>query len=111
MEIKESHTAGIIVLEISGRLDSSSAAKLSKWMEASLPNSAALLAVGMQEITFIDSTGLSVLVQAMKRCRERQGSLVLYGMQQSVRMIFELTRLNKAFDIFVNQTEALTGLA
>lgn len=111
MDIIESSNAGIIVVEISGRLDSSSASKLSKWMEGSLPSNAARLAVGMNQVSFIDSTGLSILVQLMKRCRERQGSMVLYGMQQSVRMIFELTRLNKAFDIFVNQTEALASLA
>jgi anti-sigma B factor antagonist len=43
----------------------------------------------------------------MKHSRERNGELRLCGLQQPVRMIFELTRLDRVFEIFPNEEEAL----
>lgn len=49
---------------------------------------------------FIDSTGLGVLVGIYKRCAEAGGSIEIYSMQNpQVKRIFELTRLNKVFQI------------
>ena len=111
MQINERNSNGIFVLALSGRLDAAAAPQLGKWFEKNLPQVQARLAVGMEEVTFIDSSGLSILVQGLKRCRERQGNLVIFGVQQTVRIIFELTRLNKAFDIFVNEAEAIHAIS
>jgi anti-sigma B factor antagonist len=40
------------------------------------------------------------MVRTMKHCRERNGELILCGLRQPVRIIFELTRMDKAFRIF-----------
>ncbi len=58
-------------------------------------------------VQFVDSTALATLVQGMKRCRQLKGDLRLCGLQQPVRMIFELTRLDKAFEIFSGEDEAI----
>lgn len=110
MQINERNSNGVNILSISGRLDAAAAPQLGKWFEKNLPSAQPRLAVGMNEVNFIDSSGLSILVQGLKRCRERQGNLVIFGVQQTVRIIFELTRLNKAFDIYVNEAEALQAL-
>ena len=110
MQINERNVNGVFVLALSGRLEAAVAPQLGKWFEKNLPATEARVVVGMEAVSFIDSSGLSMLVQGLKRCRERQGNLVIYGVQQPVRIIFELTRLNKAFDIFVNEAEALQAL-
>ena len=48
-----------------------------------------------------------MLVQGMKRCRERDGDLRLCALQQPVRMIFELTRLDRAFEIYQSEEDAV----
>lgn len=48
---------------------------------------------------FIDSTGLGVVVQVYKRCREAGGGVTLSRLQPQVRKVFELTRLDQIFDI------------
>ena len=111
MELKERTLDGKIVLDLAGRLDSSAAPLLAKWLENTLPTEPTGLMIGMAGVTFIDSSGLSILVQAMKRCRERGGNLVIFSLQQNVRMIFELTRLDKAFDIFPGENESLRSLS
>lgn len=49
--------------------------------------------------TFIDSTGLGVLVSVYKRCMEKNGSFRLYSVNPQVMRIFKLTRLDRVFQI------------
>ncbi len=50
--------------------------------------------------TFVDSTGLGVLVTIYKRCKELNGSFKLKSIDApSVMKIFKLTRLDKVFEI------------
>ena len=50
--------------------------------------------------TFIDSTGLGVLVAVYKKCMELNGSFIFHSINNSqVMRIFELTRLDKVFNI------------
>ena len=67
--------------------------------------------IDLAEVTFIDSSGLVMLVQNMRRCREKGGDLYLCSPQQPVRMVLELTRLDKAIEIFLTQEEACNAFA
>lgn len=48
---------------------------------------------------FIDSTGLGALVSVYKNCVEHNGSIKLTNLKEEVRKLFELTRLDKVFEI------------
>ena len=63
--------------------------------------------MNLENVVFVDSTALATLVQAMKRCRQLDGDLRLSNLKQPVRMIFELTRLDRAFEIFNLEEEAV----
>ena len=65
----------------------------------------------MEAVNFVDSAGLAALVKGMKRSRELGGNLVIFGLQQPVRIIFELTRLDKAIDIFDNEDDAVASFS
>ena len=67
--------------------------------------------MNLTSTTFVDSTALATLVQALKRCQQVQGNLYLCGMRRPVYMIFELTRLDKAFTIFADEEHAITAFA
>jgi anti-sigma B factor antagonist len=67
--------------------------------------------VNLSGVTFIDSAALSALVSGLKRCRMGKGELYLCCLQQPVRVIFELTRLNRAFTIFEEEAIAVAMLA
>lgn len=49
--------------------------------------------------SFIDSTGLGVLVSVYKKCAERNGSMKLKAISQQVLKVFKLTRLDNVFEI------------
>ena len=67
----------------------------------------AKVVVDLSDVSFLDSTALSTLVQGLKRSRELNGDVRLCGLHQPVRMIFELTRLDKAFEIYISQEDAI----
>jgi anti-sigma B factor antagonist len=97
------------VVELDGRFDAYEAPRVREWMDEQLTRGVARLIVDLEAVTFIDSTALAVLVQGMKRSRQQDGDLILCGLQQPVRIIFELTRLDKAFRIYGARDEALAS--
>ncbi|AWI06495.1 STAS domain-containing protein [Clostridium drakei] len=53
-----------------------------------------------RKCTFIDSTGLGVLVSVYKKCKSINGSIKLYSINEQVMKIFSMTRLDKIFEIY-----------
>jgi anti-sigma B factor antagonist len=105
-----SHTAGTAtVLDLSGRFDAYEVPPVQEWLEKAAAAPPAHILVNMAEVNFIDSTALATLVQGMKRSREQGGDLRLCCLQQPVRIIFELTRLNKAIEIFADEAAAVAS--
>ena len=110
MKLNLTTTNGISVIEISGRFDAYEApAVKAAFAETISSSSNAQVIVDLTGVNFIDSTALATLVQAMKHSREQGGDLHLCSLQQPVRIIFELTRLDLAFSIFADQAAAVTG--
>jgi anti-sigma B factor antagonist len=103
-----SHVSGTAaVLELSGRFDSYVAPRAAEWLERATTTTPANIVVNLADVNFVDSTALATLVQGLNRARKRNGELFLCGLQKQVYMIFELTRLDKAFHIFVDEDHAL----
>jgi len=58
---------------------------------------------------YIDSSGLGVLVSLSKKIREQGGELRLANLNEDLRTLFELTKLDTLFHIANNREEALTS--
>ena len=63
--------------------------------------------VDLTGVDFLDSSGLGSLIALLKRVSERGGDMKIAGLQKKVRMVFEITRAFKVFDIFDNTEEAI----
>lgn len=68
------------------------------------------LIIDLNEVRFIDSSGLGVLVSGFKNASARNGALLLCAMQPQVKSMFELTRLHRVFDIYATNDDALASL-
>ena len=93
-------------MKLQGRLDAHQGKAVESQLLAAVCTGGRMV-VNLSKVHFIDSTGISVLVKGMKRQREQQGELVLCELQQPVRIIFELTRLDKMFSIYPTESDAL----
>jgi anti-sigma B factor antagonist len=107
MELKTAELNGALVARLAGRFDAHEVPQVRAWFDARKP---ARAIVDLSGATFLDSAALSLLVQQMKHCRERGGDLALCGLAQPVRIIFELTRLDRAFRIAPDEAGALAAL-
>jgi anti-sigma B factor antagonist len=63
----------------------------------------------LRGVTFLDSTGLGVLVGALKRLQRRGGSLKIVIGTGRIRRLFELTNLARAFDMRTSVQDAIAG--
>lgn len=111
MQLKTRLINHVTVIEIAGRFDKFAAPPVVTCLEEVTQAHAPHILVNMNAVHFVDSTGLATLVQGLKRARQQGGDLYLCCLQQPVYMIFELTRLDKAFDIFVDEEHALQTFA
>lgn len=109
METKVEHTDRLTIFALSGRLDAHTAPQVREMLLRLLDEGHHHILVDMAKVNFVDSTGLSILVSGMKRCRQARGDLALMQLQQPVRIIFELTRLDKAFEIYPDRETAEAG--
>jgi len=108
MNITTEEIKGVTVVRLAGRFDAYTAPTIKeKFLELQAAGRAKLV-VDLSAVDFVDSTGLATLVAGLKQCRQAGGDLKLAGLRSRVRVIFELTRLDWAFQIHENEMAALS---
>ncbi len=107
---KTSVSLNINKIELEGRFDAHVAPGFVKEIEAEKIKPNSFLIVDLKEVNFIDSTALAALVRGMKRYRQNEGDLYIINLQNPVRIIFELTRMDRAFSIFPTEEDALEDI-
>ena len=90
---------GWTVLAVSGELDMATAPAVRERLHGLLADGHDKLVVDLDEVGFLDSTALGVLVGVLKRVRTQGGDLHLVCTQPRVLKVFEITRLDQAFTI------------
>jgi anti-sigma B factor antagonist len=65
------------------------------------------IVVDLTEVTFVDSSGLAVLIHGMQDVQGYGGKFAIVGLQENVRPIFEIARLDQVFQIFPTLDDAL----
>jgi len=94
------------VVEVGGEIDVYTAPKLREQLVELVQNGSYHLIVDMEQVEFLDSTGLGVLVGGLKRVRAHDGSLRLVCTQERILKIFRITGLTKVFPIHDTVEEA-----
>ena len=100
---------GWTVVHLTGELDVSTAPRLREELVDVIADGCRHLVVEMDGVTFIDSTGLGVLVGAFKRIRAANGELHVVASHEPVLRTLRVTGLHRAFGAYATVAEA-TGL-
>lgn len=103
----EDHTA---VLIVRGELELANCATVREAVVELLAQSVTNLVLDLTGLSFIDSSGVGVVIGALKRVRERNGALTLVIASPAIHRVFEITGLTEVFAIFPTRDEALAGL-
>lgn len=67
------------------------------------------IVLDLGSITFIDSSGLGAILSCLRLVTGRQGELKLCNLSKSARILFELVRMHKVFEIFNTREEAVAS--
>jgi anti-sigma B factor antagonist len=97
----------IVILNLAGEIDMKCVVDLRGEIMTILQEGPQVLVVNMAEVTFMDSSGVATLVEALQWCRRNKKKLKLVSLQQRVRSIFEISRLESIFDIYDSEEKAL----
>ena len=99
--------AGVTVVEVDGQLIVGNRHELKDMIQAALDRGERKLLVDFSRTGYIDSSGLGALVSISKRIREASGELRLAGLNDDLRSLFELTKLDTLFTITETPEQAL----
>ena len=95
------------VLEVGGEVDVYTAPRLRERLVELIDAGSRHVVVDLGRVDFLDSTGLGVLVGALKRVRSNDGDLYLVCTQPRIRKVFEVTGLTKVFSLFDTVEDAV----
>ena len=98
------------VLEVEGQVDLYSAPTLKEHTWRVIDSGARRVIVDLSRVSFMDSTGLGVLIGALKRLRTAHGSLALVVTDYDIERLFELTGLDGTFQIYRTRDQAIEKL-
>jgi anti-sigma B factor antagonist len=98
------------VIAVAGEADLYSAPELKRALDEAIEAGGRDIVVEMTKTTFLDSTALSVLVDATKRLRP-EGRVALVCVDQNLVKIFRITALDRLFPLFSSRAEAVRSLA
>ncbi|MEZ4379563.1 MAG: STAS domain-containing protein [Gemmatimonadales bacterium] len=99
----------VTVVTVEGQLIVANRQELKQAIQDALDGGARKFVVDFGPTAYIDSSGLGALVSINKKVREAGGELRLAGLNEDLRSLFELTKLDTLFAISATASEALAG--
>ena len=98
------------VITVSGEIHVSTAPEFSRRLNAAIAKGKTAVVLDLTGTEFIDSTGLSVLLNGLRRVTRQRGRMALVCINPTVLRLFEITRLDSTFDIRRTRDEALQAV-
>lgn len=93
------------VVKLSGIINTTNSEELRQNITHLQASGAKTVLVDCEDVSFMDSSALGALVLAFKTLRAGDMRMVLCSINEQVRILFELTGMDKVFEIFSNQEE------
>jgi anti-sigma B factor antagonist len=107
MEITEKEENGISIFKLSGRLDSNTSPGFEEQLVQAINNGAKEMVIDFQDLDYISSAGLRVILKTTKDLKRVDGKIILYSMQDYVREVFEISGFDTFLPIVPTLDEAL----
>jgi anti-anti-sigma factor len=101
---------GTRLVSLKGRIDSATASAFEQATQELFATHNARALLDFSAVDYISSAGLRVVLMAAKRAKQAQGRLLLCGMSQHVREVFEISGFLKIIDSVADRSEGLRQL-
>ncbi len=107
MSFSLERTDDVLIVTVDGQLVVTNRQEFKQAILDGVEQGAKLVVVDFSTSGYIDSSGLGALVSLSRRLREAGGDLRLVGLNDDLRTLFELTRLDALFPLYATRAEAL----
>jgi anti-sigma B factor antagonist len=107
LEIASAHKGDACLVTLSGEVDVYTAPALRERLVEDIEGGCPMVVIDMSGVDFIDSSGLGVLVSALKRVSEAGITMRIVCDSEPVLKIFRITGLDKVFDLVPSLDEAI----
>jgi anti-sigma B factor antagonist len=102
---------GRFELALEGKVYADAAPELKAALATAVERGLRALVVDAQKLEQIDSAGLGVFVEILKKIRPNGGKIVFFGLNQNLERVFEITKLRKVMGVKTTRDDAIGALA
>lgn len=107
MAIKTENKNGTTVCYVEGEIDINTSPDIKKNFEKILSKKTPSMVINFSKVTYVDSSGLATLVEILKDMRTYGGKMKLSNLSPKIKSLFEITKLEKLFEIIADEKDAL----
>jgi anti-anti-sigma factor len=99
LEVDTVEGDGLVRLRLKGELDLSTVSKVDEELKRAESGTPALIVLDLSELTFLDSTGLRLVIRADQRARDEDRRLAVVKGPESVQRVFSITRVDERLEM------------
>ena len=108
MSVKTEVKNDMTVCYVEGEIDINTAPDIKKAFEKLTAKKTPKIVINLTKVTYVDSSGLATLVEMLKKMRSYGGRMRLTNMSNKIKSLFEITKLEKLFEIVADEAEAIS---
>lgn len=109
MKILEQKIGNVNIISLSGRLDAYSANDLETKLDSLIDADQVQLVVNLGQLEYMSSSGLRVLLAALKKVRKQQGDIKLACLKPYIKEVFDIAGFTQLFTIFDAEEAAVSS--
>jgi anti-sigma B factor antagonist len=111
LDIKTKAQGDVHLLIVKGEIDLYSSTMLREYVINIIKqHQPRVLIVELAEVTYIDSSGIATLVEGLQMANRTKTKFKIAGLSKRVLEVFELVKLERVFDIYASEAEALRSV-
>jgi anti-sigma B factor antagonist len=111
MKVEVRSQNDVTIIDCTGDVDLYSSPPLREVLLEKIRAGAPSVLLNMTGVSYMDSSGIATLVEALQLSRQTKTRFGLYGLRSNARSVLELARLHKVFNIFEDEPEALEKIS
>jgi anti-sigma B factor antagonist len=110
VEIKTEQIDSVHIVRVTGDIDAGSSIYLDNAMKSAQELGQTKIAIDLTNLNYISSAGLGVFISHIDEFKSKEIKLVLFGINETVRQVFEILGLEKLISITEKENEAIDSL-
>lgn len=107
MEIAKRQIGDVAVIDLTGEIDIYNAGQLRSALQELISQKQYRVVLNMKRVSYMDSTGIGVLLTSLNPLKQNQGDLKLANAAESIQKVFKLTNLIKFFHLLDSEEAAI----